>query len=296
MTEQRTVSVLICALNEEKNIGFLLEDLMKEQICEPFVLKNIYVVSDGSTDRTVTIVSEKQAIDTRIIFVQNEKRIGKIFSLEKMFKEIEDDLLVLFDADVRLEEGVINRLLTPFVSSNPLLVGGNPKPAKQSGVLNFAELASLFSWYLVDAIKKKNPNGIYSAHGRVLVLRKALYKGLNISETSTPGDDQAMFIGAKGDFMFVRDAAVYYKLPSAAGDYLKQNRRFRLAKSIKHQSYTEACEYFIIKNKFQVYFRQLLLHPLAALAWMTLYSYGWIQFQLMNKKSKYTWEEIKSSK
>ena len=88
--DKKTITILSCALNEEKNIGLLLDDILNQSLDEEFnanfFIQDIVVVSDGSTDGTVEIVKKYCLIDSRIKLIENKKRISKIFSLEHFFK------------------------------------------------------------------------------------------------------------------------------------------------------------------------------------------------------------------
>ena len=50
-----TVTVAICACNEEANIGRLIKSIL-EQKESSFRFEKLFVVSDGSTDKTVEII------------------------------------------------------------------------------------------------------------------------------------------------------------------------------------------------------------------------------------------------
>jgi biofilm PGA synthesis N-glycosyltransferase PgaC len=79
-----SVSVGVCAYNEEKNIEKALRAVL-EQPLDGFSLKEVIVVSSASTDRTDAIVSEISRSDPRVTLVVQEKREGKT-SAVNLFK------------------------------------------------------------------------------------------------------------------------------------------------------------------------------------------------------------------
>jgi len=303
---KKTLSIVICALNEEKNIGSLLQDILDQSFDQEFSnnfdLNAITVVSDGSTDKTAEIVESFKPKDKRVNLIVNEKRIGKIYSLDNFFKKAGTDYIILFDADVRLKKDAINLLVKPLLTNNYDLIGGNPIPNKSSSLFNIAEQASMFSWLILREIKAANPNSIYSSHGRILLASIKLYKALDIGGLSTPGDDQFMYLKSNHNFFYKKDAIVYYSMPNSVIDYLKQNVRFRKAKLMRLKS--SFGEDFIkrefkVKDKYKIFMKTFIRHPYSGSCWLILYFSGFIKFKLQVENSNdinKIWGEVKSTK
>ncbi len=305
MNNINKISIVICALNEEKNIGNLLYDIIEQDLnnlCNSLVYQ-IIVVSDGSTDNTINIVGQLQKKDNRIKLIINEFRMGKIFCLDKVFRDLDSDFAILFDADIRLDKNTIETLLkTSFNSGNMYdLIGGNPVPFYHDHDFNIARNASFFSWLLVQKIKKFNPKSIYCSHGRILMLSKKLYKKLNIGLLSSPGDDQYIFL-MSSNFYYEKEAIVRYFLPNTIGDYIKQNTRFRKAKLLRGLSVfnkEHVRESFNIKNKYIILIQLILTYPFKALCWVILYMLGYLKFKILIQNSmdiNRIWGEVKSTK
>jgi hypothetical protein len=227
----------------------------------------------------------------------NKERIGKIFSVGKGFHKIESDYLIMFDADVALKSDTIFNLCNAALASDCYLVAGNPIPFSPKSLLNVAEQASMFSWHLVQAIKTLQPKSIYSAHGRILMLKKIFYKNINIDKLSTPGDDQFIYLQSQGSFVYADNAIVFYKLPSAISDYLKQNIRFRDAKSIRNLANFDTKNLFFIKNKFGIIIASAARNPFRFICWITLYVIGFIVYRYKKTtRKKMTWGFANSTK
>ena len=293
-------SIIIPALNEEKNIGNLLKDILLQIDFDNSLVEKVVVISDSSKDKTDEIVASISKINTVINFERNDTRLGKSFSLDKVFKKVNTDYVILLDADVRLEKNAIRTVIEEVIKSNAELIAGNPVPNTPSSLFNFAEQASLFSWYLVQAIKENSPKTIYSAHGRFLVLSKSLYKNLDLSKISTPGDDQFIYLSAKS-FEYSKNSIVYYKLPSSFQDYLKQNVRFRYAKTFKTESFAQenTKDYFHVDNKSFILVKTILKHPYTFILWAILYTVGYLLFLkkiILRDCSIKEWGDAKSTK
>jgi glycosyltransferase involved in cell wall biosynthesis len=296
-----SLSVIIPALNEEKNIELLLNDILS-QLTHPVVkngLQKIIVISDASTDSTDSVVERLQNTNPLIDFVRNNQRLGKISTLGKAFRMAESDYVLLLDGDVRFESNTLINIFSRINSSDADMIGGNPIPVQPISLFNIAQLASMFSWYLLQSIKEQNPDSIYSSHGRVMILNRSIYKSVDVSECTTSGDDQFFYIKSKS-FKYDKNIKVLYKLPGSTRDYLNQNVRFRFAKAtkdnmLKVESKSGAFE---VNNKFKILLVNLLKHPLCFISWSTLYTIGYVKYLIKppNKKTASIWTGAKSTK
>ena len=98
---KKSVTIGIPLYNEEHNIGYLLDDILK-QIEHNYVLKNIIISSDGSTDNSIAIV-EKYA-DRRIKLLRNTERKGVAVRQNQIISETDTDILILFNADISIRD------------------------------------------------------------------------------------------------------------------------------------------------------------------------------------------------
>jgi glycosyltransferase involved in cell wall biosynthesis len=96
----KTVSVVIPALNEERNIGWVLGRL-------PDCVDEVLVVDGRSTDRTIEVARAIRP-DTRIVA---EKAPGKGAALRAGLTQARGDHVVMLDADGSMEPGEIDRYL-----------------------------------------------------------------------------------------------------------------------------------------------------------------------------------------
>lgn len=92
------VIVAIPAYNEERNIKAVIGSIVS-QIQKTFVLRQVIVICDGCTDKTVEIARTLSKKDRRIIVYERKKRLGKAQALNFIFDRFMGDYLVLSDAD-----------------------------------------------------------------------------------------------------------------------------------------------------------------------------------------------------
>ncbi|MCK4915237.1 MAG: glycosyltransferase family 2 protein, partial [Candidatus Eisenbacteria sp.] len=86
-----TASVGVMAYNEEQNIGKLLAALTGQSV-QNVEIRQIIVVSSGSTDRTDDIVREWVAKDERISLIRQESREGKASAINLFLDAAEADI------------------------------------------------------------------------------------------------------------------------------------------------------------------------------------------------------------
>lgn len=99
--EKMSVSIGIPAYNEESNIKYLLESILKQKPLS-YYLKEIIVLSDGSTDKTEYIVKKMIHQYPVIKLINDGKRLGHTGRLNQLYKLNTSDILIQVDADVQL--------------------------------------------------------------------------------------------------------------------------------------------------------------------------------------------------
>jgi glycosyltransferase involved in cell wall biosynthesis len=113
------VSVVIPALNEEKNIAWVLKRM-------PPIVDEVVLVDGHSSDRTVDVA---RAIRPDIVVLKQRSR-GKGDAARVAFSAASGDLIVMIDADGSMKPSEIHRFVTPlmngydFVKGSRFLAGG----------------------------------------------------------------------------------------------------------------------------------------------------------------------------
>jgi len=220
-----TVTIGIPAYNEEKNIGNLLKSLLKQKE-KTMEIKEIIVVSDGSTDNTVTIIRSFK--DTRIHCIDGHLRIGQTSRLNQLFNEVKTDILVVIDADTICKDLLtIERLASGFKKNkNVGLVAGNTQPLPAR---TFIEKAVNNYIYARNSISDKFDFGKtgYSTHG-FLAYSKKILENFHIPPDVLSGDAFSYLTCITSDFkhVYMENAIVYYRMAGSASDYFRQMTRY----------------------------------------------------------------------
>jgi len=98
--KKAVVDVVIPAYNEENNIVFCLESILRQT----FKPRRIILVDDGSTDNTCEYAENFAKINNlELTIIRREKSIGKTPTLREQAKESDADILFILDGDTFLD-------------------------------------------------------------------------------------------------------------------------------------------------------------------------------------------------
>lgn len=111
-TRRNSVSVVIPALNERQNIGWVLENM-------PPIVDEVVLVDGYSTDGTVEIA---RAVRPDIVVVRQAGK-GKGEALRAGFRAATCDFIVMIDADGSMDPAEIYRYVTPLMNGYDLVKG-----------------------------------------------------------------------------------------------------------------------------------------------------------------------------
>ena len=124
LKSERDITIIIPTLNEEDNIGLLLDKLTK-------LYKNvkILVVDDGSKDNTRRIVREKMKGNRNIALLDRSilnKKKGLTYSILDGIEKTNTKYFVVMDADFQHPPEVIKKFIA-LIKNYDLLVGNRKK-------------------------------------------------------------------------------------------------------------------------------------------------------------------------
>ena len=119
-----SISVIITAHNEEKNIAAKLENTLTAGY--PKDKKQIVLISDGSTDNTVTIAEKILRPNIDLVFTQN--RSGKHHGQGKGIEIASGEIIVLTDATTFLKEDALLKIVRAFADPKVGCVSGLDQP------------------------------------------------------------------------------------------------------------------------------------------------------------------------
>lgn len=109
-----SVSVGVCAFNEEGRLPRLLDSVLSQSIPPSYAVREILVVASGCTDGTEGVVERVRAKDPRIRLIRESVRGGKASAINLLLTQYQGDFLVLVNADAELNPGSLAQLLGAF--------------------------------------------------------------------------------------------------------------------------------------------------------------------------------------
>jgi len=221
------LSIAVCAYNEEKSIGPLLQNLMGQRTPAEVTDREIIVVASGCTDRTVEVVKEHMKTNTKIVLIEEENRLGKASALNKAFEASSGDYIALVPADVMLAEGAMFNLLVPFRDSSVSAVSGRPMQNPWKVPKGFSGYLAKMTYRLWSRLMRRLNDSGEMAHcsGEFMAIRSGVK---TVIPDECAADDSYIAIAAKkkGVIKFAPKAVCYNLLPSNLADYINQRRRW----------------------------------------------------------------------
>lgn len=156
-----TLSIVIPVYNEEGT----LEKLVETVISVPLELeKELVIIDDCSTDNTFAIIQKLAEKHPNIKVFQNEKNMGKGFSVTRGIEEATGEILIIQDADLEYDPNEYTRLLKPIMDGDADVVYGSR--------FSISELRRvLYFWHTVG--------------NKILTLCSNMVSNLNLSDMET---------------------------------------------------------------------------------------------------------------
>ena len=288
-----TASVGVMAYNEEQNIGKLLAALTGQSL-ENVEIRQIIVVSSGSSDRTDDIVREWAAKDERISLIRQESREGKASAINLFLSAAEADIFILESGDTIPAPDCVERMLAPFRDPEVGMTGGRPVPVDDPNT--FMGFVVHMLWRLHHMLALRSPK-----LGEMVAFR-SFVRSIPTDTAVDEASIEAIVVESGRSLGYAGDATVYNKGASTIGDFLKQRRRIYAG----HIWLSKVRSYEVSTKKVGGILSVLLedLKPTPrTLLWTTGGVFlefvgrllGTIDYYVL-KKNPYTWEVSKSTK
>lgn len=112
------VSVVVPAYNEQKNIAATIADILNQDFAEPIEL---LVVDNNCTDNTALISSK---LGARVV---PEKEKGTRFAYHRGFADATGDIIVMINADVRVDSNWLSTIVNEYKDKTVVGVGTHVK-------------------------------------------------------------------------------------------------------------------------------------------------------------------------
>jgi glycosyltransferase involved in cell wall biosynthesis len=137
--ETRTISVVVPAMNEERNIAWVLERM-------PPYVDEILLVDGHSTDATVGVARQVRP-DVRVV---SQRGCGKGAAMRTGFEEAVGDYVVVLDADGSMDPGEIDYYVSALDDGYDLVKGSRELPG--SGSMDLTPLRRWGNHVLVTTV------------------------------------------------------------------------------------------------------------------------------------------------
>ncbi|WP_272480033.1 glycosyltransferase [Aquibacillus koreensis] len=174
-----TISVLIPARDEERNIQGVLQSILA-QTHQPI---EILVLDDHSTDQTASIVRELAANYQQVKLMKGKPLEpdwqGKSFACHQLAKQAKGDWFLFLDADVRLEKDAVEKLVPSIESQGSGMISGFPRQIVRTiseklivTMMMFVILCHLPIWM----VRKSKQLKFVAAHGGFILINRKSYQ------------------------------------------------------------------------------------------------------------------------
>ncbi len=166
-----SVAVLVPAFNEENYI----EEKIKNAISlnYPEEKKSIYVVTDGSTDRTMEIVKHYK----EVTLLHSNKRRGKVGAVNRAMELIHEEITISTDANTLLNESSLRELVNHFADPKVAAVSGEKKISLEKAEDANGAGEGIY-WKYESALKRLDSdiNTMVGAAGELIAYRTDSYE------------------------------------------------------------------------------------------------------------------------
>ncbi len=216
------ISIIIPAHNEEENIASTLESVLKAEYPKK---KEIIVVDDGSRDKTPEIVKEfcRKYKNVKLIRVKHQ---GKAKALNTGLKKAKSEIIVVIDADTKVEKDALKKIVQPLKEKG---VGGVASVLRVQRTKNFLSWLQSFDYAIVSGWKKvcEKVNGLCILPG-FCAFRKSAIKKIGGFKGDTPVEDYdiSFYLRKAGFNIKMADAVAYTRVPQTISGFLKQRIRW----------------------------------------------------------------------
>lgn len=266
-----TVSLVISAYNEEKHI----ENKIKNSISLDYPKEKleIIVVSDGSTDKTVSIL-EKYA-GKGVTLIKFEERAGKTKAQNEAVKNSKGDILFFTDVTTIHPPDVIKNIAQNFADKTVGCVTGKAAfiPEEQNIISKGADLRLRYELFL--RARQSSNYSLFGATGCIYAIRKALYEPLR--EDLVSDFVEPLMILEKGYRTVYEPTAI-----AIIGRKVDLQREFVRRRRVIHQGLAGLFYMKRLLNPFRYGFLSISLISHRLLRWlMPLFLFGFLASNLV---------------
>lgn len=290
------VSIVVAFRNEEKNISFLLNDLLQQQYPENSY--EIILVNDHSEDCSADIIKDFKKRFAQLYLIESPDGLtGKKAAIELGVSKAISELIITVDADCRMGPFWLKSLVSCYLQKMPKLIIG---PVLYSpGNKKFEKIQALEFLSLVST--GAGATGMHRpimCNGANLAFSKEIYLLVKnkIHQQLASGDDVFLLLAIKkywrNEIVFLKskEALVTTKPEDSLIKYLQQRKRW--ASKSRYYSDYEILTVAAIIGLFNLCILVLLCLSLYNIKYLPLLIFFWVlkfllDFPLMYSFSKF---------
>lgn len=297
-----SVSICICAYNEESNIRKTITALL-EQERNKISIGEIIIVS-ASTDATNMIVKDMEKVDSRVKLIAEKERRGKASAINTFINEANFNICVLIGADIIPASNAIEQLCLPFLKEEDKIGMTGARVIPSNSTKKFMGFMGNIEWEMAHRLSLISPKlGECVAFKRVL--NENNHTPRPILDPHTAVDEayiefKVLEMGYK--LKYVPTAVVYNKTSETLKDAIKQRVRIYNGhlhlKNTTHYSVSSMNMWYKGKLALELYYghvRFCFWMPVVVIIETMCIMKGVFDFYIM-KRNPYIWKISKSTK
>ncbi len=208
-----SLSIGIPAYNEEGNIGYLIESILRQKNTI-FEIKEILVICDGCTDKTAKIARSYSSKSQKITVIERRKRTGKALALNYLYEKQSGEFFFQPDADVVLGGDNDLEEMVKIMAKDKKILLVSPRHIAVEGDSIWSKFAYYSYSIFADAAMDFNDGyNTYTTMGASLI-RSSFLKNFSYP-LGIIGDQTYLFASAVNEdekgYGFARKAHVYFR-------------------------------------------------------------------------------------
>ncbi len=293
MSQKLSISVGIAAYNEEGNIKKLLTSFLSQKQ-RLLSIKEILVVSSGSTDKTNQIVRSFSNKFPIIKLIRQKKRVGKASAVNILLSKAKANIIVLSSADIILAKKSLEKLVKPLISSKVGIVGSHPVPLNDPKT--FFGYAAHLLWDIHHRISLSSPK-----MGECIAFRKVFKQ---IPSLSSVDEVSIESIVERQGYkpIYAKDAIIYNKGAENLYEFIARRRHIYSGHLATKREYGYKVStlsgikiLFIVASKFKFNLRFIFWTPIIVALEAYSRFLGYLDFRL-KPKAHTIWRMTESTK
>ena len=214
------ITIGICAYNEAQNIERSIRSIY-DQKTKDITVREVIVVSSGSTDGTDDIVRRLADESGNITLIRQEKREGNNSAINCYMENKTCDVVVMLNADnIFGNENSLYSLVSPFFDEKVGMVGGHPVPTNDKK--DKVGFATHVLWTMHHHLAL-----VYPKIGELVAFRDI---GTRLPTDQQSDEDIIRMNLEKAGYncIYAPDAIVLNRGPETEEDFLKQRIRVNI--------------------------------------------------------------------